>query len=366
MRHPLFALAAVTTLVTGSLVVALPAAARPLAPTRAVAAEDTLLGLSCDWSRSDDRLELSDLDPVTGVGTRIGTSPASELYFCAFSIAWDTVADSCTAFTLARGADEPPALLRTDLRTGLSAFVAPTTRDGAQVWASSMAIDDAGRAWALSGNVLHRLDLATGVLTPVVTISGASVLVLAFNPIDAQWYVTDGTTIYRLDPTTGIATPVLTPDLSRGGGAPRIEGMTFDRDGTLWLTAATSASLVLDFYQAEHELWSATLAGAPEYAGPITSSTEGVTIATLALGVVPSAACASLPTLAEPEPDPDLVPAATDPAVPTLAATGLEDATPALLPIGVLALALGAVLVNSARRARLAVEHRRGSRRGPR
>ena len=357
MRRPLFILAAVAALVTAPLFAALPAAASPLAPARSVPADDTLIGLSCDWNRGSDRLELSTFDPATGVGTRVGAAPETEVYFCAFSIAWDRVADSCTAFSIARGPDDPTALLRTDLRTGLSTQVAPITLNGTRVWASSMAIDDAGLAWVIYNDALYRIDLTTGVLTPVVAITGASVAALTFNPLDGQWYVTDGFTVYRLDPATGVVTPVLTPDLSRGGGAPRIEGMAFDAAGTLWITAMTSASMGLEIFEAEHELWSATRAGAPEFAGLISSRTEGVTIATLGLAVVPRVGCASLPTLPLIE---------TSAEVPTLAATGLEDATPILLPIAAFALALGALLVSSARRARPAGGRRRGSLRGSR
>lgn len=360
MRRPLLILIAVAALVTAPVLTALPAAASPLAPARSVPADDTLLGLSCDWNRGSDRLELSTLDPATGVGTRIGISPETEIYFCAFSIAWDTVADSCTAFSIARGPDDPTALLRTDLRTGLSGVIAPITLNGTRVWASSLAIDDAGLGWVTYDNALYRIDLTTGALTPVVTITGASVAGLTLNPVDGQFYATDGFTIYRLDPTTGVATAVLTPDLSRGGGAPRIEGMAFDANGTLWITAMTFASLGLEIFEAEHELWSATLAGAPEFAGLISSRTEGVTIATLGLAVVPRVACSSLPTLP--------LPTLPEPAgeVPTLAATGLEDATPILLPVAALALALGALLVSSVRRERPEGGHRRGSRRGSR
>ncbi len=286
------------------------------------------------------------------MGTRIGEADTGEIYFCAFSLAWDNSAASCTAFTIARGPDDPTALLRTDLSTGMSTLVAPITLDGVRVWASSLAIDNAGFGWVLYDNRLHRIDLATGVLTPVVAISGAGVGTLAINPLDGGFFGTDGRVIYRLDPTTGVATPILTPDLSRGGGSPHIEGMAFDEDGTLWITALTFDSLGLEIFEAEHELWSTTLPGTPEFAGLISSATEGVTIATLALAVVPEGAC-DLPTLALPG-------TPTPASAPTLAATGVEDASPVLVPVALVALGLGALLLSFARRARRAGAHRRG------
>ncbi len=269
MRPPrALVFAASAALIVSSVIAAAPASASPTAvlPTavpsvaaRSLAPTDTLLGLSCDWNRGSDRLELSVLDPATGVGTRIGEADPGEIYFCAFSLAWDNSSASCTAYSIARGPDDPTALLRTDLRTGMSTLVAPITLEGVRVWASSLAIDNAGFGWVLYDSRLHRIDLATGVLTPVVAISGAGVGTLAINPLDGGFYATDGKVIYRLDPTTGVATAIVTPDLSRGGGSPHIEGMAFDEDGTLWITALTFDSLGLEIFEAEHELWSTTL-----------------------------------------------------------------------------------------------------------
>jgi DNA polymerase III alpha subunit len=67
---------------------------------------------------------------------------------------------------------------------------------------------------------------------------------------------------------------------------------------------------------------------------------------------VAEVAC-DLPTLALP-------PTPTPASVPTLAATGVEDASPVLVPVALVALGLGALLLSFARRARRAGAHRRG------
>lgn len=335
------------------------AAERTAARAAALPEGGSLYGLSCDWSRSDDRLELLDLDPTTGVGPRIHASDDSELYFCAYSMAWDRVAGSCTAWSVGRAPDGPIALLRTDLVSGVSTDAEVLRIGGESAWVSGVTIDGGGNAWALADGVLYWVDLTTGALTDPLPVGGHGGLI-GYDPVADVVVVGDRSGLYRLDVATGAVTDWMTMPLVDGGETSRVVGFTIDATGTAWLAAQTDENLGHSVFESVMQLWRVAPGGSPELVGTIGSTTEGP-IATLALAAVPAIACpGELPTLPLPDPtgDPQLPTLAVS--GPQLAATGFDDATPVLLPIGLVALAAGAALFSFARRARRAPARRRG------
>lgn len=353
MHRPALALVFTASLVAALALpvsVSASATAAPAAPTRVVPADEALYGISCDWAVLPDMLHVFALDPDTAVGPLIGTTTRiGNSYFCARGIGWDRVADSCSVYTMAHEPDMLGALVRTNLITGASVVIAPITSDGVEVRASGFAIDGSGVAWVTSRDTLNTVDLATGILTPVGPITGASVNALAWNASTGSLVAASDKALFSLDRATGAATLLL--DLTSSLSGTFIEGFTVDTAGTFWLTVRETSTVPLELSEAISVLWSVS-GGVPQVEGTIL--VDGAKLNTLALTSIPQQACA-LPTLA--------LPPGSEPVVPTLAATGLEDATPILLPVAAFALALGALLVSSARRRPSAGGRRRGSRR---
>lgn len=343
-----------TALVVGALALAGagPASAAPPMPARTVPADEVLVGLSCDWQLLPDMLHLYGLDPDSGAGALTGsTTRFGHSYFCGRALEWDRVPDSCSAYTLAQNPDLLAGLLRTDLTTGRSTLVAPLTAGGAVTPATGMVIDPSGVAWVLTPAGLNTVDLVTGVVTLVSPITGASIVHLAWDPSTGSLVGGSETGLYALDSTTGAATLIL--DLSAEVAGTFIEGFTVDSAGTFWLTVREPSTTGVI-----QEEWVSSLVsvsgGVAEVEGPVI--VDGAKLSTMALASLSEQAC-DLPTLPLP---------VDDEVVVTLAATGIEDATPILLPVAGLVLAIGALLLNSARRAREAGARHRGSRRAAR
>ena len=330
-----------------------PAAGSPAhaAPARAVPAGEALSGISCDWAVLPDMLHLFGLDPDSGAGALTGSTPrVGHSYVCGRALVWDRVPGSCSAYTVAHNPDMLAALLRTDLMTGTSTLIVPLTLNGATTYAAGMVIDPTGVAWVLTENLLTTIDLATGVLTPVTPITGATLNSLAWDAVTGSLVGASDRSLHSIDSTTG-ATTVLV-DLSAPTAGTFIEGMTVDGDGTFWLTVRDPSTVALDSGDWASVLWSVR-GGVAQREGSILVA--GAKLNTLALTSLPERAC-QLPTLA-------LAPVGEK---PQLAATGLEDATPILLPAAAVVLAIGALLVSFARRARQAGARHRGSRRAGR
>jgi hypothetical protein len=349
MRRPALALAFAASLVA-ALALPVSASAAPAAPSRGVPADEVLYGVSCEWSVIDDMVHVFVLDADTGGGVRIGSVPRSgPTYFCAVGVGWDRVPGSCTAYATALDPDLKAALVRINLVTGASEPVVPMTVSGPRVTASGFAIDASGVGWVVSDGVLHTVNLTTGLLTPVTPVGVAG---LAWSEASGELLGFTQSAVFSVDRATGALT--LVADLSAATAGTFITALSVDADGVLWLGITDPATVGLDQAERITVLWSVD-GGVPEREGPILPG--GTKLETFALMSLSEGACA-LPTLP--------LPPGSDPVVPTLAATGLEDATPILLPVAALALALGALLVSSVRRERPEGGPRRGSHRGSR
>jgi hypothetical protein len=351
MRRPALAFAlAFAVAFAAALALPVAASAAPAAPSRTVPADEVLYGVSCEWSVIDDMVHVFALDGDTGDADRIGSVPRSgPTYFCVVGVAWDRQPSSCTAYAAALDPDLKAALVRIDLVTGASAPLVPMTVSGPRVSASGFAIDASGVAWVVSAGFLNTVNLTTGVLTPIAPVSVAG---LAWSEATGELLGFTDSAVFSVDRATGAST--LVADLSTEASGTFITALTVDGDGVLWVGITDPATTGLDQAERVTVLWSVD-GGVAEREGPILPG--GTKLETFALASLSDDACA-LPTLP--------LPPGSDPVVPTLAATGLEDATPILLPIAAFALALGALLVSSARRARPASGRRRGSLRGSR
>ena len=288
----------------------MPAAA---SPDQAGGSGDALYGISCNWATNEHGLQVLALDGETGSGVSIGDS-GSPVYWCALAGSWDRVVDSCTAYLMARGGDERPALLRTDLRTGSSTVVAPLSVNGNLEWIRSFTIDGSGAAWATWNDSVYSVDLATGVLTFIAALDVSGLEYLTWSSSDDSFYAQGDDTVYRVQPATGHAVsigPVILP----GGEQLLMEGMAVDSAGTFWFSRLEPADYE-EPSQWVRQLASAspTLSGA-EVAGRFRAAAAEVPI--VALVPLPDrAGCGlELPTLAMPD--------SSTPAV--LAATGTGD-----------------------------------------
>lgn len=309
------------------------------APARSAPDGDSLYAISCNFATNEHPLQVMALDGDTAREYPIGES-GSPIYFCAQAASWDRVESSCTVYTVARGADEPSMLLRTDLGTGASTLVAPLTVEGASQWIYSFAIDSAGTAWAiLDSGELYSVDLATGVLTFVADLGVPWLRSLVLDPVDDALYAQDGGTVYRVDPAAGLATPV-GPALDAGVDPAPVEGMTIDSAGGFWFSRVAPGN-----YENPSDWVYQLLSGAPDRTA---TEVEGILRTTVApvgalalIAMPPRAGCASeLPTLALHE------------ELPTLAATGSSDPTPVVVIAVAIAVVGGALVAAAGLRSR--------------
>ncbi|HOW01302.1 MAG TPA: hypothetical protein PLY19_07530, partial [Rhodoglobus sp.] len=88
---------------SAALAPASPASAASTSPARVTPDGETLFAISCDWSGDMSGLQVLALNGATGSGVAIG-DPGSPTYFCAIASSWDRSAESCTIYTMARGA----------------------------------------------------------------------------------------------------------------------------------------------------------------------------------------------------------------------------------------------------------------------
>lgn len=304
------------------------------APARSVPDGDSLYAISCNFATNEHPLQVMALDGDTGREYPIGES-GSPIYFCAQAASWDRVASSCTVYTVARGADEPSMLLRTDLGTGASTLVAPLTIEGASQWIYSFAIDSAGSAWAiLDSGELYSVDLATGALTFAADLGVPWLRSLVLDPVDDALYAQDGGTVYRVDPAAGLATPV-GPALDAGVDPAPVAGMTIDSTGGFWFSRVAPGNYENPADWVYELLSAAPDRTATEVEGILRTTVAPVGVLTL-ISMPPQAACGfELPTLAVAE------------VTPTLAATGSSDPTP-IVTLAVAVAVIGGALVAAA------------------
>ena len=323
---------------SATLVPVSPATAASSAPARVTPDGETLFAISCDWSGTMTGLQVLALNGATAQGVTIG-DPGAPIYFCAIASSWDRSAESCTIYTMARGADERPALLRTDLITGASTLVTRLTLNGQEEWFDSFTIDDDGAAWATLNGAIYSVDLTTGVLTLASLPDAAGLFDLTWSSYDNEFYAHDLTTVYRVDVVTG-STTSLGPVTLPGGEPLTMQGMAIDSSGAFWFSRLAPAN-----YESTTDWVRQLVSASPtltqaEVVGDFRSASGRVGV--LAMLPLPQRAdCGfELPTLPFREPTP------TSPAA--LAATGASDPAPiVVLAIGTAV--AGAALIGAAR-----------------
>lgn len=323
---------------SATLVPVSPATAASSAPARVTPDGETLFAISCDWSGTMTGLQVLALNGATAQGVTIG-DPGAAIYFCAIASAWDRAAESCTIYTMARGADERPALLRTDLITGASTLVTRLTLNGQEEWFDSFTIDGDGAAWATLNGAIYSVDLTTGVLTLASLPDAAGLFDLTWSSYDNEFYAHDLTTVYRVDVVTG-STTSLGPVTLPGGEPLTMQGMAIDSSGAFWFSRLAPAN-----YESTTDWVRQLVSASPtltqaEVVGDFRSASGRVGV--LAMLPLPQRAdCGfELPTLPFREPTP------TSPAA--LAATGASDPAPiVVLAIGTAV--AGAALIGAAR-----------------
>ncbi|MCA0216147.1 MAG: hypothetical protein LCH43_02200 [Actinobacteria bacterium] len=324
---------------SAALVSASPASAASTAPARVTPEGETLFAVSCDWSGTMSGLQVLALNGATGSGVAIG-APGSPIYFCAIASSWDRSAESCRIYTMARGADERPALLRTDLISGASTLVTRLTLNGQEEWFDSFTIDGSGAAWTTLNGAIYSVDLTSGEVALASTPDTGGLFDLTWSSHDNEFYAHDVTTVYRVDVSTG-STTSLGPVTLQGGEQVMMQGMAIDSSGAFWFSRLTPGN-----YESTSDWVRQLVSASPdltqaEVVGDFRSAAGRVGVIAM-LPLPEQADCGSeLPTLALQEPTPTSTPAA-------LAATGASDP----LPIVVLAIGTavaGAALIGAAR-----------------
>ena len=312
-----------------------PAAGSPAA-TVTVSPGDGLYGVSCDFGRSENYLEVLHFDGLTSTARSIGSNDFTFRYFCGYTSTWDHVADSCIAYTLARDPDDARALVRTDLATGTSTLVKEYGYQG-DSRPNSVAVDGNGAAWALAGDLLYALDVTSGNFTNAIALPGVSLYGLTTSAADGLLYAHDGRVVYRIDPATGTVAAVTNVFVASGGELHRIGGMTIDSSGTLWFSQSDDDTADLDPAEWTYSLWRVS-SSLMDFVRVGTMHTDGYPVGALSLLAVPEQACPTdeLPTLPLPEPSPAQV--------DQLAVTGGQSPIPVLVG-GALTMAVGALFV---------------------
>ena len=333
-------IATLTIGLVGIGVVAAPAAA---AGGRSLPTGSSLYAVQCDDADLPE-LALFSLDTATAAATPVGPgTPASEAD-CAGQAAWNPV--TSTAYvTVWYYEDEVvpfPAFLATiDPTTGVSSPVGPFTLGEGAHDVDSMAIGNDGAAYAIDGNTLYSVDLATAALTELGDLGEDAFYGFSVDPTTGAFYaIQPSGDIFTIDVSAHTATLLVETQL--GGDSDRPYSLQIDTDGTFWVEA--------DIFESESEglvsnLWSisgAALADSAVLSGVITAPTGP--FYTESLLFVPAPVVPVIP--AEPVVEPAAV---VVPVAPQLANTGV-DAAPIAAGGALVALLGVALLVPAIRR----------------
>jgi LPXTG-motif cell wall-anchored protein len=245
-RAALTGLAAVATvgLVLGT-------AAPAMAAGRTLPTGDQMFIVDCDQPII---IELYGVDAATADSTLIGdgTNPVVN-DGCAYQPAYD-VTTGISYFIEDRDIDgDSSTLWRVDTVTGESVqvgeFHTPELMEP-QMYAMAIGID--GKAYAIDDNdELYSLNLANAEVTFVQALADGPIHGFAVDPRSGQFYVTETDDLYRLDVSTGVLTPVLELDFL----GTSIRSLQVDTAGVFWY--------INDFGEGA-ELWSSTAAEGSE------------------------------------------------------------------------------------------------------
>ena len=214
--------------------------------------------------------------------------------------------------------DGTTKLASVNLATGTSTVIGPF---GAPTDMVSIAIGADGSAYGLdSAGSLFSINLQTGAATLISTAPPASVAAFAYNPADSIFYAATASKLWSVDVSTGVFTQVQT------GFPANVRSIAFDADGVLWGTQSTSFILFT------------TTVVANTVATITTVSNTGINSQSLFIKYVPVTPPAPAPT-------------PVTPANPTLANTGINQATAWTIGVGGAVIVIGgAVLLLAARR----------------
>jgi LPXTG-motif cell wall-anchored protein len=197
-----------------------PASANPTLP-----AGDVLYEMSCDGMINGFQLHL--LNTSDNTRTAIGT--ATGAVQCASQGA---ILPGTDWFYFTNFAD---TLFRADVTSGLTEVIGDLRDAGVARDIDSLAMDDNGNAYALSGETLFSVDLSSGNLTSVAAANfatfGGTPNGFAYDPTTDKFYVAeDGdSNLYSLNMSTGGLTFIAT------NSDYWVGSMSFDSDGNLWV-----------------------------------------------------------------------------------------------------------------------------------
>jgi LPXTG-motif cell wall-anchored protein len=203
-----------------------PASANPTLP-----AGDVLYEMSCDGMINGFQLHL--LNTSDNTRTAIGT--ATGAVQCASQGA---ILPGTDWFYFTDFAD---TLVRADVTSGLTEVIGDLRDAGVARDIDSLAMDDNGNAYALSGETLFSVDLSSGNLTSVAaanfaTLTGGMPIGFAYDPTTDKFYVAeDGeSNLYSINISTGALTFIAT------NSDYWVSSMSFDSDGNLWVNGGHS------------------------------------------------------------------------------------------------------------------------------
>lgn len=329
--------AGVATLAVALLGTGIAAAPAYAADGRSLPTGSALYALSCDANVPNP--SLFSIDAATASATAIGVATDEENP-CAGQAAWNPV--TSTAYFVNWGDDT--ALGTVDLVTGASTTVAPFTLDGDEEDIDSLAIGIDGAAFAVSGDDLLSVNLATGELTEIGALGVGGLYGFAVDPTTGEFFAINPEGLfYSIDVTTGAATLV---------GDTGLNSVDFNLPWSLQIDSAGILWIEGDSFEGEtgllSNLWSidpADLEGSAVLSGAITSA-EG-TFYTESLLFVPAPVEPVVPVVPVVEPA-----AVVAPVSPQLANTGV-DAAP-IAAGGALVALLGLALLAPAIRRRRA------------
>lgn len=176
-----------------------------------------------------DGTRIGSINAATGVGTDIGATGHSQ----GWALARDV---NGTLYTTYDGFSGNAQLATVNPATGAIA----TTIGGLGTSLIALEFDGSGQLWGVGYNdrILYRINKATAAATPVGDTGVSSMMDLSFDTA-GQLYATVGNVLYRLNTATGASTVAAN---ITGIASGEVMGIMFDGGGTLYATAYTASS----------------------------------------------------------------------------------------------------------------------------
>ena len=208
---------------------------------RTLPAGDHLYAITCNAASAAD-YHLFRVHPASGAFVSVGGTTSIEGSTCAYAMSYDAatkvsyfLAGNTTAGTL--------PLLRVNLTTGRERFIADLMLGATKTtgFPAVVAIGNQGKAFAIVGNSLYRLNLTTGALAVVGPVgSVGDVYSFSVDPANGLFYAIDEPGhVYRIDTKTGAGT--LLGRVSTVNS--RVYSLTIDTKGVFWINEAGSPAV---------------------------------------------------------------------------------------------------------------------------